>query len=121
MRGRLGEHVAGSPGLDTRPRTTETSAASAEWFRREDEAEADQEPTELAQHDSGHRPGRPARAVDDPHPPLREPARLDDPRFSHRSRLEWGGTASYGQDPEEFLGSPTDDDNEWRGGSAFYE
>ncbi|MHC6215293.1 MULTISPECIES: hypothetical protein [Rhodococcus] len=52
--------------------------------------------------------------------PYGSPARLDDPRFSHRSRLEWG-TASYGQDPEEFLGSPTDDDNEWRGGSAFYE
>ena len=52
--------------------------------------------------------------------PFGSPARLDDPRFSHRSRLEWG-TASYGQDPEEFLGSPTDDDNEWRGGSAFYE
>ncbi|MGW5300714.1 hypothetical protein ACWEQV_20945 [Rhodococcus aetherivorans] len=52
--------------------------------------------------------------------PYGNPARLDDPRFSHRSRLEWG-TASYGQDPEEFLGSPTDDDNEWRGGSALYE
>ncbi|MGX4712291.1 hypothetical protein [Rhodococcus ruber] len=52
--------------------------------------------------------------------PYGSPARPDDPRFSHRSRLEWG-TASYGQDPEEFLGSPTDDDNDWRGGSALYE
>lgn len=47
-------------------------------------------------------------------------ASVDDPRFSNRSSLGWG-TASYGQHPEEFLGSPTDDDNDWRGGHALYE
>lgn len=48
------------------------------------------------------------------------PTGIDDPRFSNRSSLDWG-TASYRQHPEEFLGSPTDDDNDWRGGSALYE
>ncbi|MDO2378394.1 hypothetical protein Q2298_08510 [Rhodococcus electrodiphilus] len=48
------------------------------------------------------------------------PTSIDDPRFSNRSSLGWG-TASYGQHPEEFLGSPTDDDHDWRGGHALYE
>lgn len=48
------------------------------------------------------------------------PDDLEDPRFSTRSSLDWG-TASYGQDPDEFLGGPTDDDNDWRGGNQMYE
>ena len=48
------------------------------------------------------------------------PDDLEDPRFSTRSSLDWG-TASYGQDPDEFLGGPTDDDNDWRGGNHMYE
>lgn len=52
--------------------------------------------------------------------PYGSPGRPDDPRFSHRSRMEWG-TSSYRQHPDEFLGSPTDDDNDWRGGQALYE
>lgn len=48
------------------------------------------------------------------------PEDLEDPRFSTRSSLDWG-TASYGQDPDEFLGGPTDDDNDWRGGNQMYD
>lgn len=48
------------------------------------------------------------------------PESLDDPRFASRSRADWG-TAFYGQDPDEFLGGPTDDDNDWRGGSSMYD
>jgi hypothetical protein len=48
------------------------------------------------------------------------PDSLDDPRFSARSQLDWG-TASFGQDPDEFLGGPTDDDNDWRGGSRMHD
>ncbi len=48
------------------------------------------------------------------------PESLEDPRFANRSLLDWG-TASYGQDPDEFLGGPTDDDNDWRGGGSLYE
>jgi len=48
------------------------------------------------------------------------PDDLDDPRFSTRSSLDWG-TASYGQDPDEFLGGPTDDDSDWRGGNRMYD
>lgn len=44
----------------------------------------------------------------------------EDPRFSTRSNLDWG-TRSYGQDPDEFLGGPTDDDNDWRGGNRMYD
>ncbi|MBM7457544.1 hypothetical protein JOE26_000219 [Rhodococcus coprophilus] len=48
------------------------------------------------------------------------PTSVQDVRFTHQSSLGWG-TASFGQHPEEFLGSPTDDDHDWRGGSALYE
>ncbi len=48
------------------------------------------------------------------------PGSLDDPRFANRSTADWG-TASYGQDPDEFLGGPTDDDNDWRGGNQMYD
>jgi len=52
--------------------------------------------------------------------PYGAPDDLEDPRFSTRSSLDWG-TASYGQDPNEFLGGPTDDDNDWRGGNRMYD
>lgn len=39
---------------------------------------------------------------------------LDDPRFNNASALGWG-THTYGQDPQEYLGNPTEDDNDWRG------
>lgn len=39
---------------------------------------------------------------------------LDDPRFSNSSALGWG-TSNFGQDPDEYLGNPTEDDNDWRG------
>ncbi len=48
------------------------------------------------------------------------PESLNDPRFANRSMADWG-TASYGQDPDEFLGGPTDDDNDWRGGNQMYD
>ena len=48
------------------------------------------------------------------------PETLDDPRFSTRSLIGWG-TASFGQDPSEYLGDPTDDDNDWRGGSRMHD
>jgi hypothetical protein len=48
------------------------------------------------------------------------PDSLDDPRFSTRSQLDWG-TASFGQDPDEFLGGPTNDDNDWRGSNRMYD
>jgi hypothetical protein len=48
------------------------------------------------------------------------PDGLDDPRFATRSLVDWG-TASFGQDPDEFLGGPTDDDNDWRGGNRLYD
>lgn len=41
--------------------------------------------------------------------PYGPPDSLEDPRFATRSRLDWG-THFYGQDPNEFLGGPTDDD-----------
>lgn len=47
------------------------------------------------------------------------PESLDDPRFNARSVVDWG-TAAYGQDPDEFLGDLTDDDNDWRGGGSRY-
>ncbi|MFD6859742.1 hypothetical protein ACFWCF_20700 [Rhodococcus sp. NPDC060090] len=48
------------------------------------------------------------------------PTDVNDIRFSHVSEFGWG-TASYGQHPEEHLGTPTDDDHDWRGSSAHYE
>lgn len=48
------------------------------------------------------------------------PEGTDDPRFSTASSTGWG-TSFYGQNPDEYLGGPTDDDNDWRGGSSFYE
>jgi len=45
---------------------------------------------------------------------------LDDPRITNRSTADWG-TAAYGQDPDEFLGVPADDDNDWRGGNQMYD
>jgi hypothetical protein len=44
----------------------------------------------------------------------------DDPRFHSRSSLGWG-TASFGRDPDEFMGGPTDDDNDWRGNNTMHE
>jgi hypothetical protein len=63
---------------------------------------------------------RPATAVtdaedaDDVRVPYGPPEDLDDPRFRNTSAVGWG-TATFGQDPEEFLGSSTDDDHDWRG------
>lgn len=47
------------------------------------------------------------------------PEDVKDPRFAARSAADWG-TGSYDQDPAEFLGGPTDDDNDWRGGGSQY-
>ncbi|MGX7722644.1 hypothetical protein [Rhodococcus sp. 5G237] len=52
--------------------------------------------------------------------PYGSPSDIDDIRFSHRTAAEWG-TSSFRQHPEEFLGSPTDDDHDWRGGNSLYE
>lgn len=46
--------------------------------------------------------------------PYGSPKNLDDARFENKSKLDFGA-AAYRQDPEEFLGSDTDDDNDWRG------
>ena len=51
--------------------------------------------------------------------PYGAPDDLGDPRFAAQSVVGWG-TASYGQDPEEYLGGATDDDNDWRGGGSRY-
>ncbi len=80
-----------------RPKSAQRSAGHSDTGRRHDRA------------------GGQAREI-----PYGRPSRADDLRFNHRSRLDWG-SASYGQNPEEFLGSPTDDDNDWRGNSALYE
>ena len=52
--------------------------------------------------------------------PYGSPSSIGDVRFSHRTAAEWG-TSSFGQHPEEFLGAPTDDDHDWRGGNSLYE
>lgn len=64
----------------------------------------------------GRRSGsRQTRAI-----PYGSPSDIADIRFSHRTAAEWG-TSSFRQHPEEFLGSPTDDDHDWRGRSSLYE
>lgn len=52
--------------------------------------------------------------VADPDVPYGPAVDLDDPRFSNASALGWG-TSTFGQDPNEYLGNATDDDNDWRG------
>lgn len=44
----------------------------------------------------------------------------DDPRFTAVSSLGWG-TAAFAQHHEEFLGSNTDDDHDWRGASRYID
>jgi hypothetical protein len=51
-----------------------------------------------------------------PDVPYGAPQDNDDVRFEVRSPADWG-TRSFGQNPEEFLGEGTDDDNDWRGGN----
>ncbi|MEU5841565.1 hypothetical protein [Rhodococcus sp. NPDC047139] len=65
-------------------------------------------------------PGRRTGSRQDGSIPYGAPSNIDDIRFSHRTAAEWG-TSSYGQHPEEFLGSPTEDDHDWRGGNSLYE
>ena len=52
--------------------------------------------------------------------PYGSPSDIDDIRFSHRTAAEWG-SSSFRQHPEEFLGTPTDDDHDWRGRNSLYE
>lgn len=52
--------------------------------------------------------------------PYGSPSDIGDIRFSHRTAAEWG-TSSFRQHPEEFLGTPTDDDHDWRGRNSLYE
>lgn len=52
--------------------------------------------------------------------PYGNPSDIDDIRFSHRTAAEWG-TSSFRQHPEEFLGTPTEDDHDWRGRNSLYE
>jgi hypothetical protein len=53
--------------------------------------------------------------------PYGEPDGPDDVRFSVHSAAGWG-TNAYGQNPDEFLGEPTEDDNDWiRGSSRFLD
>jgi hypothetical protein len=42
-----------------------------------------------------------------------------DPRYANRDERGWGIRA-FAQDPDEFMGGPTDDDNDWRGASESY-
>lgn len=42
-----------------------------------------------------------------------------DPRYANPDERGWGIRA-FAQDPDEFLGGPTDDDNDWRGASESY-
>jgi len=44
---------------------------------------------------------------------------LADPRYANRDERGWGISA-FAQDPDEFMGGPTDDDNDWRGASESY-
>lgn len=46
------------------------------------------------------------------------PASADDPRFTVRSAVGWG-TASFGQHPDEYVGSDTDDDHDWRSSDRY--
>lgn len=66
-----------------------------------------------------HRDVDPADTVADADVPYGAPDDQGDPRFAAQSSVGWG-TASYGQDPDEYLGDATDDDNDWRGGGARY-
>jgi hypothetical protein len=52
--------------------------------------------------------------------PFGAPAANGDSRISVRSAGGWG-TSSYGQSPEELLGSPSEDDHDWRGGSIYMD
>jgi hypothetical protein len=49
--------------------------------------------------------------------PYGAPQDEGDIRFSNHSAADWG-TASYGQNPAEYLAEFTDDDNDWRGGGS---
>lgn len=52
--------------------------------------------------------------------PYGAPIAADDLRFANQSNAGWG-TASYGQNVDEFLGEGTDDDNDWRGASRYMD
>jgi len=65
-------------------------------------------------------PGRRAGAGRNDRIPHGTPSNVKDTRFSHRTAMEWG-TSSFRQHPEEFLGTPTEDDHDWRGRHTLYE
>lgn len=56
---------------------------------------------------------------DDDALPYGAPTDLGDPRFGHRSQIEWG-TFAHGISSEEFLSETTDDDHEWRGQDRYF-